>query len=360
MTKHQLAPLFLFLAGSVGCSSAGNDTDEQTLVLDDQIECEPAGSSATPVSQTLVGPSRGFVPRNIVATGDGIWFTESQAVSLNHLTETGVHRQLDAPFPAEWIFDAAVGADQNVWFDNVDGLLDPHIGRMTPEGVATLFPIPSGERARHVTRGLDDAIWFTAGANIGRVTMDGTVSEISVGAQTGDITSGPEGTIWFTEPDDNRIGRLTADGTLSHFDVPTPDSGLGSITQGPDGLIWFAETNTGKVGRMSHDGQLIEMDVVAAPARLGEITAGPDGRVWFTIDTGDYHHTRIGSVSACGVTTFVDLPRVQNAVDFDPPLEQPAVPYGIAGGDDELWVTACLEPFETGVVFRLDLGASRD
>jgi hypothetical protein len=47
-------------------------------------------------------------------------------------------------------------------------------------------------------------------------------------------------------------------------------------------------------------------------------------------------------------------------VDFDPPLEHPAVPYGIAGGDDEVWVTACLEPFETGVVFRLALSDSGD
>jgi streptogramin lyase len=363
MMNPRLVMLFLF-ASATGCSSAGTDTEERasplerTLPFEDAIACAEPGTP--PVIQRLVGPRHGFVPREIAPMNGGIWFTDSQGVSLNRLTQDGALSQLAAPFPSESVFDAAVGADENVWFNNVDALLEPHIGRMTPEGVATLFRIPSTKRARHVTRGPDDAIWFTAGDTIGRVAVDGTMTEIAVGARTGDITGGAHATLWFTEPDVNRIGRLTPDGTVSHFDVPTPDSGLDAIVLGPDGQIWFAQTNTGKIGRITHDGLLSEFDVVAPPARLAELATGPDGRVWFNVDTGDYHQTRVGSLSTCGVVTFVDLPKVLDPMDFDPQAEHPAVPYGIAGGDDEVWVTACLEPFETGVVFRLELASPAD
>src|SRR5688500_590006 len=117
MMNNRLVMLFSFLAGgTIGCSSAGTDTEERTFPLDDEIGC--AAEGVTPVIQRLVGPSPGFVPRAVAPTSDGIWFTESQRVSLNHLTEEAVWRQLDAPFPSEWIFDAVVGADGNVWFDN--------------------------------------------------------------------------------------------------------------------------------------------------------------------------------------------------------------------------------------------------
>jgi streptogramin lyase len=175
--NHRLALLLLLAAATVGCS-AGTQTEEETLLLD-ASECGAADPFETPLIQRLVGPLPGFVPRAIVTVDDGIWFTESQGISLNHLSEDAVLHRLDAPFPSEWSFDAAVGADDNVWFNNVSGLLVPHVGRMSPDGTTTLFPIPSGQRARHVARGPDDAIWFTAGATIGRVSVDGAIAEIA-------------------------------------------------------------------------------------------------------------------------------------------------------------------------------------
>ena len=64
------------------------------------------------------------------------------------------------------------------------------------------------------------------------------------------ITAGPDGNVWFTEFGGNRIGRITADGTISEFPVPTAAAGLNDITLGPDGNLWFAESTAGQIGRL--------------------------------------------------------------------------------------------------------------
>src|SRR5260370_1150459 len=49
----------------------------------------------------------------------------------------------------------------------------------------------------------------------------------------GGITAGPDGALWFTELNGNRIGRITPAGQLREFPLPTAMSGLYSITAGP-------------------------------------------------------------------------------------------------------------------------------
>jgi streptogramin lyase len=97
------------------------------------------------------------------------------------------------------------------------------------------------------------------------------------------LAAGPDGNMWFTEPYNDAIGRLTTDGhSLSDNYVP-----LGSfpyyITAGPDGNMWFTELNSGKIGRMNTDGILLnEYSVPAGEGQPFIIAPGPDGNVWFT------------------------------------------------------------------------------
>src|SRR5581483_8988231 len=60
-------------------------------------------------------------------------------------------------------------------------------------------------------------------------------------ATPGEITTGPDGNLWFTEGDGNKIGQITPTGTVKEFTVPTAKSNLGGITTGPDGNLWFTE-----------------------------------------------------------------------------------------------------------------------
>lgn len=55
------------------------------------------------------------------------------------------------------------------------------------------------------------------------------------------ITPGPDGAMWFTDFALNRIGRVTTNGIISMYSIPTADSQPMGITAGPDGALWFTE-----------------------------------------------------------------------------------------------------------------------
>jgi hypothetical protein len=59
----------------------------------------------------------------------------------------------------------------------------------------------------------------------------------------GDITTGPDGAVWFTSITDNAIGRITTAGVATRFKMNAgtfPDG----ITAGPDGALWSPRPTT--------------------------------------------------------------------------------------------------------------------
>ena len=59
------------------------------------------------------------------------------------------------------------------------------------------------------------------------------------------ITTGPDGALWFTAIDTNQLGRITAGGAITIYDLP-PGTGEGgqsmlSVTSGPNGTLWIAD-----------------------------------------------------------------------------------------------------------------------
>jgi hypothetical protein len=67
----------------------------------------------------------------------------------------------------------------------------------------------------------------------------------------GEITAGPDGNMWFTEPGLNRIGRITPRGRISQYPLPSADSQPAGIAAGPDGNLWFTESQANKIGRIT-------------------------------------------------------------------------------------------------------------
>jgi streptogramin lyase len=62
--------------------------------------------------------------------------------------------------------------------------------------------------------GPDGNLWFTEywGNKIGRITPTGTITEFPIptkGAGSVGIALGPDGNLWFTEFATNKIGRVT-------------------------------------------------------------------------------------------------------------------------------------------------------
>ncbi len=96
-----------------------------------------------------------------------------------------------------------------------------------------------------IAAGQDGALWFVeiAAGQIGRITPDGQVTEFPLpdrAARPHAITTGTDGTAWFTEWGTGRVGSITADGTITVHSLPTPGSEPHGITLGPDGALWTA------------------------------------------------------------------------------------------------------------------------
>src|SRR5437667_6785409 len=107
------------------------------------------------------------------------------------------------------------------------------------------------------------------------------VTEFPVGAYSGSITAGPDGNLWFGVVYAAAIGKITTDGAVTTYSVPTDGANVGHITTGPDGNLWFTETNVSyvgdKIGKITPAGVVTEYSLPTYLAGPSGITAGPDG-----------------------------------------------------------------------------------
>jgi streptogramin lyase len=56
---------------------------------------------------------------------------------------------------------------------------------------------------------------------------------------------------------------------VREFPIPTPDSWPQGITTGPDGVLWFTESNGNKIGRVTTRGPRFNL---GSRARRGQLT----------------------------------------------------------------------------------------
>jgi virginiamycin B lyase len=156
-------------------------------------------------------------------------------------------------------------------------------------------------------------------------------------AAPGTILAGPDGAMWFTENEANKIGRITLAGEITEFAVPIPNGNPVSLTNAPDGALWFAHTG-GKIGRMTTAGEFTHLfDVPAAartvpPLSLGlysyfyptSLIVGPDGAFWFVTNGPN----KIVRMTFSGQFTVFTVPTYN------------ASPHFLANGSDgNLWFT---------------------
>ncbi len=220
--------------------------------------------------------------------------------------------------------DLTAGPDGNLWFAE----LTNKIGRVTPAGVVTEFPLPMlSSGALGITAGSDGALWFAenVGNRIGRITTDGTITEFpaAAGAFPYGIASGSDGALWFTEPNLSTIGRITTAGVFTDFPIPTANSTPHGIAAGPDGNLWFTEYGKNKIGRLTPAGVFTEFPIPTAGASAEGIAAGPDGNLWFCENAGH----KIGRITPAGIIT-----------EF--PLPEPGRVFHVTGGPDgNVWFT---------------------
>src|SRR5262249_21358194 len=179
------------------------------------------------------------------------------------------------------------GPDGNVWFTEGSAA---NLGRITPDGVITEFPIPT--IAGSLAVGPDGNLWFTVCcAKVVRMTTSGIVTEVAVPHPASSIASGRDGNLWFTEPDVQKVGRMTTAGVVTEFAVPH-EGPFGTVS-GPDGNIWFVMSRiscplrsgcatAGWIGRMTIDGSSVTSFSTGNLVPRNLVT-GADGNLWFPL-----------------------------------------------------------------------------
>jgi virginiamycin B lyase len=178
----------------------------------------------------------------------------------------------------------AFGSDGNLW-TWFSGTLS--VGRMTPTGVVTGFDTPvafPGGAPGHCVDGRDGGMWCASFGSIVRVSeSDGAASAfVPPPSSASDLTLGPDGALWFTDPSTNQIGRLTVSGALSEYPLPASFDPR-AITVGSDGALWFTGLS-GAVGRLDTTGSgFLSYPLPDPPEPSGSIASGPDGRLWFGV-----------------------------------------------------------------------------
>ena len=177
-----------------------------------------------------------------------------------------------------------------------------------------------------VTAGPDGAMWFTNANNdsIGRITTTGAVTNYTGTGISGPegIAAGPDGALWFTNIGNNSIGRITTAGTVTNYTDPTIGEPA-DIAAGPDGALWFTNFNNNTIGRITTTGAVTNYTGTGIDHPDG-IAAGPDGALWFT----NRGNNSIGRITTTGAVTNY------TGTGIDAPL-------GIAAGPDgALWFSS--------------------
>jgi virginiamycin B lyase len=129
---------------------------------------------------------------------------------------------------------------------------------LSPPSDLIEFPLPTSAVAHTpvgISTGPDGNLWFTeyAGNKIGRITPSGQITEFPLPTPNNGpfgITDGPDGNLWFTEQA-HMLGRITTAGQVAEFPLLTPNSNPGEITQGSDGNLWFTESGTNQIGHIT-------------------------------------------------------------------------------------------------------------
>jgi virginiamycin B lyase len=218
------------------------------------VRLTPRDGQAPELTQIPIGDGS-TVPNGVVEGPDGnIWFTEyaGNAVGRIHPTTLMVD---EYPIKTAGSEPRAivVGPDGNLWFaEQIGG-----VGTVTPSGVITEFPIKKGNPfVTGIAAGPDGNLWFTDSGNgeIWSISPDGTgLTEYRVPSPGNnypqDIALGADGNLWFTES--QAIGRISPGGRIIECPTPTTMSQPGDITGGPDQTIFFTEAWVNRIGMLS-------------------------------------------------------------------------------------------------------------
>lgn len=169
----------------------------------------------------------------------------------------------------------------------------------------------------------EDNVWFTMGGGgfagieipprnlIGRLTLDGDIKIYSVPTQASGpsgIVVSPDGMVFTTELFGNKIARIDPlKHVIEEHPAPTPDSWPTGLALDGEGNLWFNETKGNKIGCLSRSGNITEFPVPTPGSRSTGLAVDPQGNVWIAEREGN----KIGCLRRDGTFLEFSIPTPQ-------------------------------------------------
>ena len=216
---------------------------------------------------------------------------------IGKLTPAGTYTEYTLPFTVDqfnipYAQTLTFGPDRNLWVVALNG----HIERVTTAGTVTDFSVaPSFYPRPLIVSGPDNALWFFDRAapgpgaspawKLGRIDVFGKVTTYDLGIN-GDslngLVSGGDGNLWFIDETKSQVVRfsLATNSVSGTFAIPSPGNGSDDQTAAAwDGNIWF--TRGTSIDRVTRDGTITEFHIPSGGKPAGILMSG-DGNLWFT------------------------------------------------------------------------------
>jgi len=340
-------------------------------------------------------PTAQSTPYRMAAGGDGnMWFTEFTGNKVAKITPTGTVTEYGSGLKNA--FDIALGHDGNMWFTQYAPNADSKIGKVTPAGVVTTYPLGSSpinpSMPGGIMKGPEGKMWFAASGAIGSVDPSGTVrfyrTQLGFGGPTAPIVgpdgnvwamafdavndskmsvvkidlgvtcnwsagvngiipfcmnavtvypppldpnrstngkvtapfmsiwSGPDGKLWYTRSDTNKVGTISTSGFIQEYALPTAGSSLVSnLLIGPDGNMWASAFGIGKILKITTTGAMTEYPVQTSSPSSGHFILGPDGKFWFTGHNGQKITSMTTDGTVVNLASTADIGKLTSGVD---------------------------------------------
>lgn len=290
-----------------------------------------------------------------------LWYTDATRSAIVKYIPGGGSEVFLLPTEAAQPNQIVLGPDGNLWFTEISGA---RIGRITPSGVVTEFPVPGTKNVYGIVVGPEGDLSFTYNSGIGQITTSGEMTLTTVPGSPWALTVGPTNDLWYTQGTAPTIGRFSKAGSVIEFPIPGGER-LWDLTAPADGRIWFTDLFQDVIGALRADGTLNILPREFPFA--GNLATGPGGNVWYSAEgvigrinvpplgtspsiealhppfgpsTGGTDVEILGSGFADGITvTFGEIPANSVVVnDFDSlSVVTPAHPVGVV----DVTVTSC-------------------
>jgi virginiamycin B lyase len=217
-----------------------------------------------------------------VATDGSLWLSNT-STGLVHYTAAGVQLAVDASPATQQAYGLTPAADGSVWFV----LGDQQIGHVTPDGHITLHgALTPGAGVESLCLGPDGSLWFTEPGidSIGRLTPQDQVTDFPMPAGTTfnrGITVGPDGNLYVALA--HSIARVSPAGIMTaNLSDGQTDLDPAFVVTGPDGAIWFSEQSNDRVSRLTLDGHITHFsEGLESGDHPTDLDRGADGSMWF-------------------------------------------------------------------------------